>query len=188
MIKKIIAIGILVSSLYGVEYKDENKTNLIDLNMFVGLEYGISYNNNDKFDDLLQAYGFYIGTPIYNGIELIAKYKQQNSSSYDSEQKSITVNFPISGKYTREVYVGAILGQSSLEFSDAQITNKSINDKKYDGSFYGLHLGKRFNYTRNFAIRIEAEYLYYGDSIKAGSNNYDITDSAELLYALEYRF
>ena len=188
MIKKIIAISIFVSSLYAVEYKDENKTNLVDLNMFVGLEYGISYNNNDEFDDLLQAYGLYAGTPIYNGIELIAKYKQQNSSSYDSEQKSITVNFPISGKYTREVYMGAIVGESSLEFFNEEVTNKSLNDKRYDGSFYGLHLGKRFNYTRNFAIRIEAEYLYYGDTVKAGNNNYDITDSVELLYGLEYRF
>jgi hypothetical protein len=188
MLKKLAIATILMGSLFGVEYKDEKNIKAVDLNIFVGSELGISYNNNDKFDDLLQSYGVYIGMPIYNGLELIVKHKQQNSSSYDSTFNSLALNFPISGSYSREVYVGGVFGTSSYQFYDKEILTKSLQNNKHDGTFYGLHLGKRFNYTRNFAIRVEAEYLYFGDEIKGQDTNFNIKDGVEFIYAIEYKF
>lgn len=188
MFKKIIVLAFLVTSLCAVEYKDESKIDSVDLGFFVGVEGGVMFPRNKGFDDTKENYGFYLGVPVYNGIEFLIESKKHIAQSYDSCIKSLGINIPISGKSSRQAYIGLTAGKNTLKFSDGQVERKKLYDNKFDGNVYSAILGKRFRYKRNFAIKVEAEYAHYGFKIGGATREYRITDSLEFVFGMEYLF
>lgn len=189
MIKKLFAPLLITSSLYSIEYIDASKMNNFNLDLFVGTELGYSYNHNDQFDDSYYTYGLYMGIPI-DGFEIIGKKELQRSQDYNSWLRTLTLNIPITGKYTRQWYLGLIVGHAKINFTDKSVDDNNLEYRRYDDIIYGTHFGKRYKFSRNFYVRAEIEYLYYGYTIPTRNdpNGYKIDGSLEFNYGVEWRF
>jgi len=180
--KYIIFLVLLTSTLFSADskYLKEKDYSNNDLRIFVGLNANYSYLSSVKTTDHgMYSYGLYAGLPIFNKYEFILNKYDSVTKSFIYKQQSITFNFPLSSRKTRQVYLGISLGNGIVDFED--------DTNNIDNNFYAIHIGKRFKYARNYYTRIELEYMKY--NYENESNEYYGKDNAFIFnYGIEYRF
>jgi hypothetical protein len=160
-----------------------------DYRIFTGAGASYSYfRASENLDKLIYAYSVYVGMPIYFGNELIIKNKINIADEFSINQQSLILNIPIISRSTRQVYIGIIAGIGELKWNNDYINSLNITKKTIDKNFYGLHIGKRYKYTRNFYIRMEIEYMQYSYLIPTNHDDMTIDNSIAFNYGFEYRF
>jgi len=194
MIKKLIITALLfTSSVYAetvnnTKYIEAEKMDNSNFRPFIGIEAGISYiDTTGGLDNSMLAYGLYIGMPIFSW-EIIAKIKQDTTSDFNIVSSGLVLNMPIDGSGTDKTYVGLIAGNSKLEWRQHTIDSLGIKDKSETNAFYGIHIGQKYKYTRNFYARIELEYIKYSYMFSIDSKKFGADDSLKFNYGFEYKF
>ncbi|MCK5293023.1 MAG: hypothetical protein KAJ49_00080 [Arcobacteraceae bacterium] len=196
MIKKIFLIALLlVSSSFAQEnksdYLDENKMDYINFRPFVGIDGGYAYlNTTANSGDLgskLYSYSVYMGMPLFD-YELILKYKNSNKDDFDLISNSLILNIPIDGSGTDMTYLGLIGGEGTLTWNNNQVTTLNLISTTVKDSFYGIHIGQKYKFSRNFYVRIELEYLQYDFITKTPTSKVSIDNTLEFIYGFEYKF
>jgi len=193
MYKKIILTLALTLGVFGNEpagkYLDDSKMDYSDLRIFVGVDGSYNYQNaSENIDKSALGYGFYVGIPIYE-LELIAKKTTISSNNLDLDSQSIALNIPISGTGSRSVYVGFLGGNAKVTYNDSTVSSNGLIEKTTDGSFYGVHIGKRYKFSQNFFGRMEFEYQKYNLQSKSTTDKtLDLNNAFSFIYGLEYRF
>jgi len=180
--KKVIFLILCTSFLFSSDskYLKEKEYSNNDLRVFVGLSGSYAYFDSEKTtDNSLYSYGIYLGLPIFDNYEVILNKYNSVTSDFKYNQQSLTLNVPLTSRKTRRVYVGIVGGKGTIEFNN--------NLGNLDDYFYGVHIGKRYKFTRNYYARIELEAMKY---------NYKREDLKEIgkdralifNYGFEYRF
>lgn len=192
--KKILLTFLLALSLFGEEttekYFDSSEMDYTDLRIFVGIDGSYNYQiASESLDKSALGYSIYAGIPIYE-LELIAKKTTAFSNNLDLESTSFALNIPISGTGSRSVYVGFLGGNAKVTYNDSTKLSLNLIEKTTDGSFYGLHIGKRYKFSQNFFGRMELEYLKYNLQTKntIDTTTLDLNSGVAFIYGLEYRF
>lgn len=187
MKKIIILLALCFSTLFALEYEKENELSSIDPKFIVGLEGHYSYTIADDMDKLNYGYGFYLGMPV-SDFEILVKQKRFTSDNFDSIANALIINKNIDGTGIRPLYLGIVAGERELEFKQESITSKGLEKEKVSDTFYGIHIGKKYKYSRNFAVRIELEYVNYGTTLKSTIKDLNVDSSIDFNYGVEYRF
>ena len=174
---------IFASTLFSAEskYIKEKDYSNNDFRIFIGLSASYGYFSSDKTtDSSIYSYGLYAGLPIFDDYEVIINKNIITTKDFEYNQQSLIFNIPLNSRKTRKVYIGIVGGKGTIEFNNE-------NTETIDDYFYGLHIGKRFKYTRNYYVRIELEamkYNYKREDLKEFSNDASINFN----YGFEYRF
>jgi len=187
MKKIIILLALCFSTLFALEYEKEKNLSSIDPKFIVGLEGHYSYTIADNMDKLNYGYGFYLGMPI-SDFEILLKQKRFTSDNFDSIANAVIINKNIDGTGIRPLYLGILAGSRELDFTQESIDSKGLEEKTVKNTFYGIHIGKKYKYSRNFGIRIELEYVNYGTTLKSTIKDLNIDSSIDFNYGVEYRF
>ena len=191
MIKYIILEGLLLVSLNAknTKYLEEKDYKNDDFRIFTGIEASYSYlRASSSLDKLMYSYSVYIGMPVFYGNELIVKKKKNIVDEFNINQQSLILNIPLASRDTRQVYMGLIAGTGELKWNSDYINNLNITKNTIKENFYGLHIGKRYKYTRNFYARMELEYIKYNYSTPTNGEDIAIDSSMAFNYGFEYRF
>ncbi len=195
VIKKISQIFlisiILTSSLLAKEnkYLKISEYSNWDHRIFVGLNANISYlRNTYNLDRSMYSYGAYIGLPIIFSNELILKSNIKDTNNFQIKEKSIVINFPFTARSSRQGYFGLLYGEGKLSWKDKDVSKLNLNQKIIKDNFYGIHIGKRYKFTRNYYARIELDFIKY--NYNTPSDILDINNIYTLgfTYGFEYRF
>ena len=194
MIKKlIITILLFVSSIYAnstnkIKYLDEKEMDYTNFRPFIGIDASATYiDTTHALDKSMLGYGLYIGMPIFSW-EIIAKMKKDTTRDFHVISKAISINMPIGGSGTDLTYVGIIGGKNKLTWRDHKITSLDIKDEILNNDFYGIHIGQKYKFTRNFYVRIELEYSKYDYLSKTSTSDIGADDSIAFNYGFEYKF
>ena len=194
MIKKLLLSAFLsvncmyAQSLSNTKYIQEDKMDYINFRPFVGVEAGISYiDTTHGLDKSMLGYGLYVGMPV-SSWEVIAKIKKDTTRNLHVISKALSVNMPLYGSGTDFTYVGLVGGKNELRWRNHNVTSMNIQDDVLSTTFYGIHLGQKFKFTRNFYVRIELEYAKYDYISKTNSNDIGADDGIEFNYGFEYKF
>ncbi|HIP12100.1 MAG TPA: hypothetical protein EYG73_05185 [Arcobacter sp.] len=194
MIKKLIVSTLLATSFMyanssnNIKYLEEEKMENNNIRPFIGMELGFALlSSNEPIDKTIYSSGFYAGIPIYTW-ELISKYKISNTKDFNLNKTSLSLNIPISGSGTDMTYIGVIAGQSDLSWSDNRIASFSLIKQDSKNSFYGIHIGQKYKYSRNYYLRVELEYSKYEFETKSYVSDVLIDYSTEFICAFEYKF
>ena len=191
MIKKIIIIALLIGSINAkdTKYLDEKDYSNNDFRIFVGLGASMSYlRSSEDLDKYMYSYSFYIGMPIFWGNELIIKKTKNIIDQFDINEQELILNIPFDSRDTRQSYYGIVFGQGEVKWNNTDATNFNVTKKTIEDTYYGVHIGKRYKFTRNYYVRIELEAIKY--NFKTPTTNEDITNdySVSFNYGFEYRF
>jgi len=179
--KKFIILILFTSTLFAYEskYSNEKDYSNNDFRIFIGLNANYGYLNSEQTNDhSLYSYGLYAGMPIFNDYEIILSKYNSVTSDFTLNQQSLIFNIPLTSRKTRRVYIGVIAGSGNVDMKNSFINNDEITNK-----FYGLHIGKRYKFTRNYYVRIELEALKY-----EYKDIYEKDTSLIFNYGFEYRF
>jgi len=194
MLKKIILISfVLINTIIAQDktnqYIDETKLNNIDINFFVGADAGYGYlDATNGIDKTNKSYSFYAGLPIWH-FELIAKKKKQIANDFDLRSKSLVLNIPFDGSWTRSIYFGFVAGKGTVTWKNKTIDNISLSGKEDDGDFYGVHIGEKYKFGRDFFVRTELEFTTNNfDTTINSTTNTILKNYTEFIYSVEYRF
>lgn len=190
-IKKIVLSLLIlcsVASSKALEYSNEDSFKYLDVKPFVGIEIGWAYMKDaSRFDSTIEAYGYYVGLPIRQ-YEIIVKRKFSDSKDFTIDAKSVTFNMPIDGSGTDLFYFGLIGGEAKVRWANREVSRFSIQEQTIKDKFYGVHIGNKYKFHRNFYVKIELEYLNYDIADENLSNDVYIDKSLEFIYGIEYRF
>jgi hypothetical protein len=178
---------LILSSAVAIEYQNEDQFEYIDPRFFMGLEGGYSYTVADEMDKLNYGYGIYAGMPI-SDFEIIVKHKEFSSDNYDASSNAIIINKQIDGTGARNLYLGFVVGETKLTFNDNTVSEKALLKKEQSENYYGVHLGKRYKFSREMYVRIELEYQRFGYTLQSTTKDLNIDSAVEFIYGLEYRF
>lgn len=188
MFKKVLfSLLVGLSSLAAIEYQNEEKFDYVDPRFFMGLEGQYSYTVADEMDKLNYGYGIYVGMPI-SDFEIIVKHKEFSSDNYDASSNAIVLNKQIDGTGARNLYLGLVVGQSKLTFTDNTVSEKALLKKEQDENYYGVHIGKKYKFSRELYVRIELEYQKFGYTLQSTTKDLKIDSAVEFIYGVEYRF
>jgi len=194
MIKKLIVSTLLLTnisfanSINNIEYIDEEKMDYSNFRPFVGFDASMSYiDTTHSLDKSMIGYGLYIGMPIFSW-EILAKVKKDTTRDFHVISKSISLNIPIKGSGTDFTYLGLIGGKNKLEWRNHIIYSLDIKDKILNNSFYGIHIGQKFKFTRNYYVRVELEYSKYDYVSKTAGADIGADDGVSFNYGFEYKF
>ena len=196
MIKILLTIGLFILTPSFAQdsksnYLDEDKMNYSNIRPFVGLDGGYSYvnttANTGNLDSSLYSYSVYIGIPIWD-YEFILKHKNRSKRDFELISNSLILNIPIDGSGTDMTYLGVVGGQGTLTWGDTQKTTLNLISSSAKDSFYGVHIGQKYKFSRNFYVRIELEYIKYDFISKTTTSQVSLDNSLEFIYGFEYRF
>ena len=196
MIKKILLLTCFLLTISFAQdktnnYLDENKLDYSSLRPFVGLDGGYSYvdttSDNGNLDNTLYGYSVYVGLPI-SSYEIIIKHKNRSKSDFELISNSLILNMAISGSGTDMTYFGIIGGEGELTWGDTQVSTLNLSSSNIKDTFYGMHIGQKYKFTRNFYVKIELEYMKYDFVSKTSTSDVSLDNTLEFIYGIEYRF
>jgi hypothetical protein len=181
--KKIFIIWLMIftlSSANEISYLDENKMDYSNIRTFVGVDIGYSYllKREANMDDTVYPYSLYVGIPVMD-YEAIFKYKISTKDDFEFITNNLILNIPIDGSGANMTYFGIVAGYGQLTWKDDMCRTLQLTKRTINKSFYGVHIGQRYKYSRNFYVKIEMEYVEY---------NLPFENSLEFIYGVEYRF
>jgi len=180
--KKFIFLVLFSSILLGADskYLKEDQYSNYDFRVFAGLSANYGYYNSDiSSDHSIYSYGLYLGMPVFSDYEIILNKNRSNIRNFTYFQQSVAINIPLTSRKTRRAYIGIIGGKGIVDFKD--------NRKDIDDYFYGIHIGKRYKFTRNYYVRIEFEATKY-NYIKSDFKGFGKDGAITFNYGFEYRF
>jgi len=191
MIKKLVLVAVICVSLFSSDskYLKQKDYSNNDMRIFIGLDTSFSYlRSSNSLDQTMEGYGLYIGLPIYKDYELIIKRKINLTNNNIIKENSLIVNIPLMSRSSRQAYVGVILGEGEVTWDNNDIARLNLNKKVVKDSFYGLQLGKRFKYTRNYYLRAEGVAMKYNYDTPSTQTNIDDIYTLGFNLGFEYRF
>lgn len=169
-------------------YLDEIKMDYSNIRPFVGLDVGYAFvQTSGDLDSTIYPYSVYMGLPISN-YDIILKHKTSNKDDFRLVSNILVVNIPMGGSGADLTYFGLLGGQGKLTWKDNKFASLNLLKKSIDKSFYGVHIGKRYKFSRNFYVRIELEYMKYDYVAKTNLTDVSLDSSLEFIYGFEYRF
>jgi len=189
--KLIILFLFMVLSLNAKEniYLDKKDLYNYDYRIFVGLNTSISYiRSNVSLDKSMLSYGAHIGMPIFWGNELIFKNTINNTSNFKINQKSLILNIPFSSRSSRQAYFGVEYGEGEFKWNYGDMIGHNLKKRIIKDTFYGIHIGKRYKFTRNYYVRIELDAIKYNYKSESLQEDIDTNFSLGFNYGFEYRF
>ena len=196
MIKKILFLSIfLLTTSFALDnkgnYLDESKMDYSSLRPFVGIDGGYAYvnttANNGNLESSLYSHSIYAGLPIWD-YEFIIKHKNSSKRDFELISNSLILNIPIGGSGTDMTYLGLIGSQGTLTWEDTQVTTLNLTSSSVKDTFYGIHIGQKYKFARNFYVRIELEYMKYDLITKTTTNEVSLDNTLEFIYGVEYKF
>jgi hypothetical protein len=170
-------------------YLDKKDYTNYDLRLFIGTNFSYNYLQSSKsLDNSMYSYGLYIGMPIINNYDLILQHKQNKINQFSSLETSLSLNIPFSSRLTEQTYIGFKVGQGKITWKDHYINKYALLKDNTNGKFYGLSLGKKYKYTRNYYARFEMDYIRYNYNSKSTIKDVKNEYSFGINYSFEYRF
>jgi hypothetical protein len=196
MVKKIVLLVlVVVSFVFGQDnkskYFDENSFYSYSFRPLVGIDCGYAYLNttsdNGDLHRSLYSYSIYVGIP-FGDYEIIIKHKNSNKHDFDLVSNSLILNFAIDGSGTDKTYLGVIAGDGTLKWKAEKFSALNLSKREVEDRFYGVHIGQKYKFTRNFYVKIELEYMKYDFITKSNLSEVSIDNTTEFIYGIEYRF
>jgi hypothetical protein len=116
------------------------------------------------------------------------KNKYSDTKDFRIKSKSVILNIPIDGSGTDLFYFGLIVGKAEARWDTKEVTRFLLSEQNVKENFYGVHIGNKYKFHRNFYVKIELEYLKYDIEDKDVPSDVYIDKSLEFIYGIEYRF